>query len=121
MRADGDARVIDLDHNATTPIDPAVFEAMLPFLQREHGNPSSDHAAGGRARAAVDAARDEVAALLGAHADEIVFTPGGTEADHLAVRGVARAAPADRRELVISAVEHPAVHAACAAADGFRT
>jgi cysteine desulfurase len=121
MPADGGADVIDLDHNATTPIDPAVLDAMWPFLAREHGNPSSDHALGRRAKAAVDTARAEVASLIGAQPDEIVFTSGGTEADHLAVRGVAGAAPPERRELVISAVEHPAVNAACAAAQGFRT
>src|SRR5688572_4815177 len=121
MPADGDAGVIDLDHNATTPIDPAVLDAMWPFLATEHGNPSSDHALGRRAKAAVEAARAEVAALIGAEPDEIVFTSGGTEADHLAIRGVAGAAAPDRRELVISAVEHPAVHAACGAVPGFRT
>jgi len=114
--------VIDLDHNATTPVDPEVLEAMLPFLRGEHGNPSSDHALGRRAKEACEQARAEVAALIASHPDEIVFTSGGTESDHLAIRGVAAAAPLDRREVAISAVEHPAVVAACGALGaGWRT
>jgi len=112
--------LIDLDHNATTPVDPEVLDAMLPFLRSEHGNPSSDHAPGRRAKEACDQARAEVAALVGANPDEIVFTSGGTESDHLAIRGVAAAAPSDRTEIAISAVEHPAVVAACAALDAGR-
>ncbi len=107
--------MIDLDHNATTPVDAEVLEAMLPFLRAEHGNPSSDHAIGRRAREACEAARADVAALVGAHTDEIVFTSGGTESDHLAIRGAAAAAPPDRRDVAMSAIEHPAVTAACAA------
>src|SRR5262245_33959400 len=104
---------IYLDHNATTPILPEVVEAMLPYLTSEHGNPSSAHAVGQRARAAVDRARAEVAALLACDADEIVFTSGGTEANNLAIRGVVEAV-AERRGIVTSAVEHPATAAPCA-------
>ena len=70
-----------LDYNATTPVDPAVLEAMLPFLGENFGNAGSVHTPGQRARAAVDAARESVAALIGAKSSEIVFTSGGTEAD----------------------------------------
>jgi cysteine desulfurase len=106
-------RPIYLDHNATTPIDPAVFEAMLPFLRAEFGNPSSAHALGRRAREAVEGARSEVAALIGAEADEVVFTSGGTEASNIAIRGAANIARG-RRKIVTSAIEHPATEACCA-------
>ncbi|RAI35481.1 aminotransferase class V-fold PLP-dependent enzyme, partial [Rhodoplanes roseus] len=76
-----------LDHNATTPIDEDVLAAMLPFLREAFGNPSSSHPIGRRARDAVETARAEVAALIGAAADEIVFTSGGTEASNTAIRG----------------------------------
>lgn len=99
---------IYLDYNATTPIDPQVAAAMLPFLHTEFGNPSSAHARGERARRAVATARTEVAALVNAAPEEIVFTGSATEANNLALLGVARALP-DRRHVVISAVEHPAV------------
>jgi len=78
---------IYLDYNATTPIDPAVREAMLPFLGEDFGNPSSAHAFGRAAREAVDKARTQVADLIGAHADEIVFTGGGSEASNHAIKG----------------------------------
>lgn len=103
---------IYLDHNATTPLLPEVVEAMLPFLKDHHGNPSSGHPYGARARAAVDAAREQVAGLLGCSPAEIVFTSGGTEANNLAIRGVAAAS--SRRRLVTSAVEHPATAEPCA-------
>lgn len=99
---------IYLDYNATTPVDPQVAAAMQPFLHAGFGNPSSSHAYGQRAHAAVRTARDEVAALMGAHAAEIVFTASATEANNLALLGVARALP-DRRHVVVGAVEHPAV------------
>lgn len=99
---------IYLDYNATTPVDPQVAAAMQPFLHAGFGNPSSSHAYGQRAHAAVRKARDEVAALIGAHAAEIVFTASATEANNLALLGVARALP-DRRHVVVGAVEHPAV------------
>lgn len=102
-------RRIDLDHNATTPLDPRVLEAMLPVLRGVHGNPSSLHALGQRARALVEDARAEVAALAGAQATEVVFTGSGTEADNLALRGVAWAAREPRRKLVYAGLEHHAV------------
>lgn len=101
---------IYLDTNATTPVDPQVATAMQPFLHAEFGNPSSAHTRGERARQAVAAARAEVAALIGAHADEIVFTGSATEANNLALLGVARALP-DQRHIVVGVVEHPAVMA----------
>jgi len=100
---------IYLDHAATTPIRPEVLEAMLPYLAEHQGNPSSIHASGRRARQALDEAREEIAAHLGAKPREIVFTASGTEADNLAVRGVAWAASARGRHLVTSAVEHKAI------------
>ncbi len=102
-------RRIDLDHNATTPLDPRVLEAMLPVLREVHGNPSSIHALGQRARALVEDARAEVAALAGAQPTEVVFTGSGTEADNLALRGVAWAAREPRRKIVYAALEHHAV------------
>ncbi len=101
-----------LDNAATTPLDPRVLEAMLPHLGAGRGNPSSIHARGAAARAAVERAREAVAAMIGATPAEIVFTAGGTEADCLAVLGIARASGPDRRHLVVSAIEHPAVRGA---------
>lgn len=100
--------MIYLDHNATTPVDPTVVDAMVPFLREHWGNPSSDHPWGRAARAGLDQARAQVAGLLGCAPDEVVFTSGGTEADNLALRGVAEARPRGRH-LVVSAVEHPAI------------
>jgi cysteine desulfurase len=98
---------IYLDHNATTPLLPEVVDAMLPYLRTHFGNPSSGHPYGLRARAAVDRARDQVAAFLGCDADEVVFTSGGTEANNLAIRGVVEASP-DRTQVVTTTIEHPA-------------
>jgi cysteine desulfurase len=114
-------RRIYLDHNATTPIDPRVTEAMLPALRDGFGNPSSLHWFGQRARAAVDDAREQVAALIGAGPAEVVFTSSGTEADNAALRGVAGSAQGARRKIVVSAIEHHAVlHTARAlAGEGF--
>lgn len=104
-----------LDHNATTPVDPAVLDAMLPFLSADYGNASSIHTPGQHARAAVDHARDSVAALLGAKPSEIVFTSGGTEADNLAVFGAVQASAAARKHVITTLIEHPAVLNACQA------
>lgn len=105
--------VIYLDHAATTPLDPAVAEAMWPFLTEHFGNPSSIHGEGRTARAALDDARDRVAAALHADFSEITFTSSGTEADNLAVIGAMLAAPPDRDHLIVSSIEHHAVlHAA---------
>ncbi len=84
----GETRKVYLDHSATTPVHPDVAEAMLPYLTQKFGNPSSVHSFGQEARAAVDRARREVAALIGARPNEIVFVSGGTEANNLAIRGV---------------------------------
>jgi len=119
---------IYLDHNATTPLAPEALAAMLPFLAGEYegtfGNPSSIHAAGRAARAAVDDARDRLAQLLGARPHEIVFTSGGTEADNLALLGLARnrARRGSERHLITSQTEHHAVlHAAgFLESEGFR-
>jgi len=105
---------IYLDHAATTPLHPGVLDAMLPYLREHHGNPSSIHASGRRARQGVDEARETIAALIGAKPREIVFTAGGTEADNLAVKGIAWAGTARGRHVVTSAVEHKAVLNACA-------
>jgi len=105
---------IYLDHNATTPIDPDVLKDMLPFLRDDFGNPSSAHALGRRARDAVEQARADVAALIGARADEIVFTSGGTEASNMAIRGAINAR-ADRHAVITTAIEHPATEECCRA------
>jgi cysteine desulfurase len=109
---------IYLDYNATTPLDPEVIGAMQPFLTEHFGNPSSAHAYGRRARTAVEHARSQVAALLGAEPAEIVFTGGGSEASNLAIKGVCFKAleksPADALHVVTSAVEHPATLEPCA-------
>lgn len=101
---------IYLDHNATTPVDPRVIDAMARVLGEEFGNPSSVHHFGQQAKARVDQARTAVAGLVGADPAEIVFTSGGTEADNLAIRGAAEALdPTGRRHLVTSGIEHEAV------------
>jgi cysteine desulfurase len=99
--------VIYLDYNATTFVHPQVREAMLPWLGERWGNPSSAHAYGRHAAQALRHAREQVAALIGGQADEIVFTSGGTEADNLAIFGPQSSC----RRIVVSAVEHPAVEA----------
>jgi cysteine desulfurase len=98
-----------LDHNATTPVDPRVLDAMLPFLREQYGNPSSLHWHGQRARAAVEEARAQVAALVGAEPADVVFTASGSESDNMALRGVAAKAKDRRRGIVVSAIEHHAV------------
>lgn len=99
--------MIYLDHNATTPLDAQVLEAMLPYLQEGFGNPSSVHRLGRLARGALDQAREQVAALVGVTPSQVIFTSGGTEANNLALKGAA-----GRREpgtLLLSSVEHPSV------------
>ena len=101
---------IYLDHNATTPLAPPVLDAMVRVLREDFGNPSSVHVFGQRAKALMDEARSQVAALIGAEPSEIVFTSGGTEADNFALRGLADAAePLGKKHLVTSAIEHEAV------------
>src|SRR6266542_896833 len=102
-------RRVYLDHAATTPVEPEVAELMAQVLRDVPGNPSSIYAEGRKARAAVDRARDEVAAAIGADAGEIVFTSGGTEADNLALRGVLAARRGEADGLVTTAIEHHAV------------
>ncbi|WP_172202732.1 cysteine desulfurase family protein [Niveibacterium sp. COAC-50] len=96
-----------LDHNATTPLDPRVREAMLPYLDARFGNPSSRHEYGRQARAAVDHAREQVAAAVGAHPTEVVFTSGGSEANNVFIKGAA--AQMKPGLIVVGASEHPCV------------
>src|SRR5688500_11227321 len=117
-------RRIYLDNSATTPIAPEVLEAMLAYLSDKFGNASSIHFFGQEARAAVDKARHQVAALINARPAEIVFTSGGTEANNLAIRGLINAQTFKARQnnssgdvrfhLVTTAIEHPAVRSVCA-------
>jgi len=102
-------RKVYLDHSATTPSDPRVVEAMLPYLTEKFGNASSVHSFGQEARAGVDRARRQVGAFVGARANEIVFTSGGTEANNLAIRGLCESAQSSGRHIITSAIEHPSV------------
>jgi cysteine desulfurase len=111
---------IYLDYNATTPVDPAVLESMLPYLKGDFGNPSSTHGLGKTAHAAMDRARQQVAGLLNAAADEIVFTGGGSEASNLAIKGLVLTRPrgwfgrwARGSHIITSAFEHPATARPC--------
>jgi cysteine desulfurase len=106
---------IYFDHNATTPVDPAVLEAMLPFFSGDFGNASSIHTFGQRARAAVESAREQVADLLNARPQEIVFTSGGTESDNHAILGVVNDSSSNSRHIITSAIEHEAVLNTCQA------
>jgi cysteine desulfurase len=107
------ARPIYLDYNATTPHAPEVIEAIRPYLEEHFGNPSSSHIYGTRARAAVADAREQVAALLGCHPDEVLFTSGGTESNNYAIRGIAHSRREAGNHLIASQVEHPAVIEVC--------
>jgi len=102
-----------LDHSATTPVDPRVAAAMTRALAETYGNPSSVHGFGQQARGAVDRARREVANLIHAKPNEIVFTSGGTEANNLAIRGLCEASAAHGRHIITSAIEHPSVRGVC--------
>ena len=105
---------IYLDHHATTPVDPHVLSAMLPYFTEKFGNPSSrQHVFGQEAARAVTEGRAHVAALVGAQSEEIVFTSGATESDNLAIRGAARSLAARGRHVVTTAIEHPAVLEPC--------
>jgi len=105
-------RMIYLDNNATTQVAPEVFDAMRPYLTGNYGNPSSAHAPGRASRQAVDAARGQVAALIGAHTDEIVFTSCGSESDNWAIGGTLEQNPA-KRHVITTRVEHEAVRNLC--------
>jgi cysteine desulfurase len=110
LRFEETVQRIYLDHNATTPLLPAVIDRMTAVLREDFGNPSSVHHFGQQAKAAVDDARSEVAALIGADPSEVLFTSGGTEADNIAIRGVAEALETTgRKHLIASAIEHEAV------------
>lgn len=102
-----------LDHSATTPVDPRVVEAMLPFLSEKVGNASSVHSFGQEARAAVDRARRDVAALIGSRANEVVFVSGGTEANNFAIKGICELNPSAPGHIITSAIEHPSVMGVC--------
>jgi cysteine desulfurase len=104
-----------LDFNATTPVEPAVLDAMLPYFSAEFGNAASIHTFGQKARAAVETAREHVAALIGARAQEIVFTSGGTESDNHAIFGIVSSSGVSRPHVITSFVEHEAVLNACQA------
>ena len=106
-------RRVYLDHSATTPVEPRVVEAMVPYLTETFGNPSSVHFFGQQARSAVDRARREVAALIGARPNEIVFLSGGTEANNLALRGLCAAVQSHGRHLITSAIEHSSLAGIC--------
>lgn len=106
---------IYLDYAATTPLDPRVLEAMMPYLTEKFGNPNSIHAFGREARKAVDEARERIAALLNCRPSELVFTSGGTESDNLALRGVAAAYRQKGNHIVTTAIEHHAVLHTCRA------
>ncbi|MCM3925418.1 aminotransferase class V-fold PLP-dependent enzyme, partial [Frankia sp. AiPs1] len=108
--------MIYLDHNATTPVDPEVLNAMLPLLREHFANPASPHPAGQAVARLVERARRDVAALAGARPRDVVFTSGATEAANLAIAGVLATAPPHRRRVLVGATEHPAVLAAAYAA-----
>jgi cysteine desulfurase len=102
-----------LDYNSTTPVDRRVLDAMLPYFAATFGNASSIHSSGQRARSAVDAARESVAALIDAKPAEIVFTSGGTEADNLALFGIIAASSKPRKHVITTSIEHHAVLNSC--------
>ena len=104
---------IYLDYNATTPIDPQVAEAMLPYIHGRFGNPSSGHSFGLEARRGVEEARRQVSSLLGCEADDLIFTSGGTEANNHAIKGVAEAHCQRGNHIITSSIEHPAVTEVC--------
>ena len=114
-------KTIYLDNNATTQVAPEVLEAMLPYFHELYGNPSSMHSFGGQVAQKIREAREQVAALIGATPDEIIFTSCGTESDNAAIRSALATYP-DKRHIVTSRVEHPAVKSLCAnlAGQGYR-
>lgn len=106
-------RRVYLDNSATTPVDPRVVEAMLPYLTEKFGNASSVHFYGQEARVALDRARREVASLINARPNELVFLSGGTEANNLAIRGICESAAARGQHIITSQIEHSAVRGVC--------
>ena len=109
---------IYLDYNATTPIDPQVAEAMLPYIHQQYGNPSSGHPLGVASRDAVDKARGQIAAMLQCANGEVIFTSGGTESNNHAIKGAAGAYRDKGNHIITSAVEHPAVLEVCRYLEG---
>lgn len=105
--------MIYLDYNASTPVDPKVAEAMMPYISKLHGNPSSNHGFGRPLREAVDKARSQVAAMLSAQPGEIIFTSGGTEANNHVIKGVAHTLRDRGRHIITSSIEHPAIINPC--------
>jgi cysteine desulfurase len=114
--------LIYFDHNATTPLHPRVFEAMLPYLKQHWGNPSSPYRFGADSKAAIEQARERLAEHLGCRPSEIVFTSSGTESDNLAIRGVAHALRDCGKHIITTAIEHHAVLNTCKALEieGYR-
>ncbi|MBI5183679.1 MAG: cysteine desulfurase NifS [Nitrospinae bacterium] len=106
-------KIVYLDNNATTPLHPEVLEEMLPFLKEDFGNPSSLHQFGRKVKVKIDEAREKVAGIIGADPSEIVFTGGGSEADNLAIKGVAFASKEKGRHIITSQIEHHAVLNTC--------
>ncbi|HOV43421.1 MAG TPA: aminotransferase class V-fold PLP-dependent enzyme [Syntrophothermus lipocalidus] len=106
-------RQVYVDHSATTPVEPEVFEAMVPYLTDRCGNPSSIYSAGRAARQGMEKAREQVASLLNASPGEIIFTSGGTEADNQAITGYATANRHKGNHIITSAIEHHAVYDTC--------
>ena len=104
---------IYLDYAATTPTDPEVAKTMLPYLTDIFGNPSSNHSFGLEAREAIEKARGKIAASIGARSDEIVFTSGGTEADNLALKGIAFSKKSRGNHIITTSIEHPAIIETC--------
>ncbi len=104
---------IYFDNNATTQVAPEVLEAMLPYYRDSYGNPSSVHGFGQEAKAALDRARQQVAQLIGAEPNEIVFTSGGTESDNLAIRGIIESSVRAKKHMITTEIEHPAVLYTC--------
>ncbi|MHC5108701.1 MAG: cysteine desulfurase family protein [Planctomycetota bacterium] len=105
--------MIYLDYNASTPVDPRVAAAMIPYITDHHANPSSAHSPGRKIRHAIDRARDQIASMIGAKPDEIVFTSGGTEASNHAIKGTAHTLRDRGRHIIISGIEHPATSMPC--------
>ncbi|MDD3552718.1 cysteine desulfurase NifS [Methanothrix soehngenii] len=112
---------IYMDHSATTPVAPEVLAAMLPYFGEKFGNASSLHRSGREAKEALEDSREKVAALLGARAEEIIFTSGGTESDNLALKGIARKNRKHGKHIITTQIEHPAILETCRALekDGF--
>lgn len=104
---------IYLDYNATTPIDPRVADAMMPFLQEHFGNPSSSHIYGRRTHQAIQVARQEIAQMLGCQSQEVLLTSGGTESNNTVIKGVAERRADKGKHIITSAIEHPAVEEPC--------